>query len=182
HLIECGRLTEAVDLVLPVTLDRRVMPAVRLLGVGRVVHAAFQRNDDRVGSEVSTTVDEIARGWPDRGVWRVGLQGLRMSLLRPEGPGPGPASLPREPSGWLMRIAHTPGLVRTYCRLAIDDGHRLDPVALSRSVTTPEMGSLMAASIAAIQGACATLDGDDARAVALWRSVLSDAARGGYLL
>jgi predicted ATPase/DNA-binding XRE family transcriptional regulator len=180
HLIECGRLTEAVDRVLPVTLDRTVMPAVRLLAVGRVVHAAFQRNDDRVGSEVSTTVDEIARGWPDRGVWRVGLQGLRMALLR--GEPQAPASLPREPSGWLMRIAHTPGLLRTYCRLAIDGGHRLDPVVLARSVVRPEEGSLMAASINSIHAACAAVDGDGARAAALWRSVLGDAARAGYLL
>jgi len=192
HLIECGRLTEAVDLVLPVTLDRTVMPAVRLLGVGRVVHAAFQRNDDRVGSEVSTTVDEIARGWPDRGVWRVGLQGLRMSLLRSEmsgsgtgsgtGLGTGSGSPPREPSGWLMRIAHTPGLLRTYCRLAIEGGQRLDPVTLARSVVAPEQGSLMAASIASIHAACAAVDGDGDRAASLWRSVLGDAARGGYLL
>ncbi len=40
----------------------------------------------------------------------------------------------------------------------------------------------MAASIAAIQAAGLAVDGDDARATALWRSVLADAARDGYLL
>jgi predicted ATPase/transcriptional regulator with XRE-family HTH domain len=178
HLIEQGRMDEALDLVLPVTADRRVMPAVRMLAVGRVVHVAFQRRDDRVGANMSTTVDELARGWPDRGVWRVGLQGLRMALLRGE-----PSStLARQPSGWLMRISHTPGMLRTYCRLAIDNQRSLDPVELARAVVPAEGGSLMAASITAIQGAQAAADADYELAGRRWTEVLAAAAPHGYLL
>ena len=178
HLIERGQMEEALDLVLPVTTDRRVMPAVRMLAVGRVVHVAFQRRDDHVGADVEITVDELARGWPDRGLWRVGLQGLRMALLRGE-----PSStLAREPSGWLMRISHTPGLLRTYGRLAIDSGRQLDPVELARAVVPAEPGSLMAASIAAIQGAQAGAEGDDELARERWTVVLAAAAAHDYLL
>jgi predicted ATPase/transcriptional regulator with XRE-family HTH domain len=178
HLIERGQMDESLDLVLPVTTDRRVMPAVRMLAVGRVVHVAFQRCDDRVGADVETTVDELARGWPDRGLWRVGLQGLRMALLRGE-----PSStLAREPSGWLMRISHTPGLLRTYCRLAIDSQRLLDPVELARGLVPAEPGSLMAASIAAIRGARAGAEGDEELARVRWTEVLTTAAPNGYLL
>ena len=77
----------------------------------------------------------------------------------------------------------TPGLVRSFCRIAIDAGERLDPLAFARGAEPPAGGSLMAASIDAVRGAQATaLDGDDQAAALHWAASLAAAAPGGYLL
>ncbi len=72
--------------------------------------------------------------------------------------------------------------MRTICRAAIDRGDRLDPAAVAMATGPPAPGSLMAASLAAVQAAHATLDGDPALAERCWTEALSAAAPEGYLL
>ena len=179
RLIECGQLEAALERARAAAVNTRVMPVVRLMAVGRMLHVALQRRDPQLGLAAEALQDELAHGLADLGPWQSGLRGPRLRLLQ----GRPPPRPPRQTTGPEFRMTLTPGLVRSFCRIAIDAGERLDPLAFARGAEPPAGGSLMAASIDAVRGAQATaLDGDDQAAALHWAASLAAAAPGGYLL
>jgi hypothetical protein len=82
----------------------------------------------------------------------------------------------------MTRLAVTPSVVRSVCRAAIEQGQRPDASAWAHGVAPPSSGSLMAASIAAIDAAQAAIDGDDERAAGRWLEVLKVAAANEWSL
>jgi predicted ATPase len=184
-LVEQGRLAEAVELAAPAAFDHRIMPTVRLLGIGRTLQVAFHRRDPALADLAATMSQELSHVWPTGGPrllssWTVFGNLLQMwsGLLRGERP---PAPDLRT-LGRATRMGLTPSAVRTICRAAIDRGDRLDPAAVAMATGPPAPGSLMAASLAAVQAAHATLDGNHALAERRWTEALSAAAPEGYLL
>ncbi len=76
----------------------------------------------------------------------------------------------------------TPSVVRSVCRAALDRGERVDAAAAAHGRAPAAAGSLMHASVAAIEAASASVQGDDALADSLWRAVLELAGSKGYLV
>jgi len=179
RLIECGQLDVALELARAAAINSRVMPVVRLMAVGRMLHVALQRRDPKLGAVAEALQDELAHGLAGLGPWQSGLRGPRRQLLHDRRP----SRPPGRPAGPEFRMTLTPGLVRSFCRIAIDAGERLDPLAFAREAEPPVAGSLLAASIDAVRGAqAAVLDGDDQRAALHWAAALAAAAPEGYLL
>lgn len=80
------------------------------------------------------------------------------------------------------RLTLSPASLRTLCRAALDRGERLDPRSVARQLSPPAENSLMAASIAAIDGAHAAHDGNDIGAASRWAITLGTAVQHDYLL
>ncbi len=175
-LIERGSMDAALDLAMAGTTNPRVMPSLRILGLGRIVNVAFQRRDQDLADLASALMADLARAWPPGGLLSFKLQELRLGLLR----GVHPDSA--EFLGWSPAMGFQPGGLRTICRNAIDRGERLDPAEVARSAQPPQAGSLLAASISAIYGAWAGIDGDDHAAASHWSATLRAAAEHSYLL
>ncbi len=173
--IERGDFQGALDRALPMASDPQVMPSLRMLWVDRVVQIAFQRGDHELEERATSMVEELTRVVSDGGFWGLGLQRLRLALLAGERP-------PLPTLDWAARVGLQPGAIRTLCRAALDRGERLDPVELARERFSSSGGSLIAASISAIQGAFAIVDRDHRRAAQLWSSTLKTAADKNYLL
>jgi len=175
-LIERGRLDAALDLAMAATMNPRVMPSLRILGLGRIVNVAFQRRDDELAEMARALMADLARAWPRGGMLSFKLQDLRLGLMRGEHP-PGADFL-----AWSPAMAFQPGGLRTICRNSIDRGERLDPAQVARYARPPQPGSLLAASIAAVDGAWSGLSRDDDATASHWSAVLRAAANHGYLL
>jgi predicted ATPase/transcriptional regulator with XRE-family HTH domain len=175
-LIERGRLDAALALATAVTTNPRVMPSLRILGLGRIVNVAFQRCDQDLAALASALMADLARAWPSGGLLRFNLQNLRLALLRAERPSSS------ELLGWAPAMAFQPGGLRTICRNAMDRNERLDPAEFAGYSSPPASGSLLAASVSAVQGAQASVDGDDAEAARHWMTTLRVAADREYLL
>jgi predicted ATPase/transcriptional regulator with XRE-family HTH domain len=175
-LIERGHMDAALDLAMAATTNPRVMPSLRILGLGRIVNIAFQRRDQDLADRASALMADLARAWPPGGMLSFKLQELRLGLLRGEHP-PGADFL-----AWSPAMAFQPGGLRTICRNSIDRGERLDPGLVAGYRQPPEAGSLLAASIRTIDGAWASLDEDDDGAAGHWTAVLRAAADHGYAL
>jgi len=134
------------------------------------------RRDEDLADAVQEIDEEIARRWPARSYW-IGLPELRFMLLRGELP-----PMPKVEDARSARLTLSPASLRTLCRAALDRGERLDPRRLARQLTPPAAGSLMAASIAAIDGAHAAHDGNDIGAASRWAISLGTAVQHDYLL
>jgi predicted ATPase/transcriptional regulator with XRE-family HTH domain len=173
--IERGLLELALDRALPLALDTRLVPALRVIWVDRVVQIAYQRCDEELAGRAMSMVDDIARVLPPGGFWGLELQRLRLALVRGERP-------PLPSLDWIGRVGLQPGAIRTLCRAALDRGERLDPMEVAKERFSSPSGSLIAASIAAVRGAWALFDGDDETAVKHWDAVLTTAASRSYLL
>jgi hypothetical protein len=76
----------------------------------------------------------------------------------------------------------TPVSLRVICRAAIDRGERLDPREVAHLRNLPPRGSLLEASISAIDGSHAAIGGDDESAIAHWADAIGAASKAGYLL
>jgi predicted ATPase/transcriptional regulator with XRE-family HTH domain len=184
-LVERGHLAEAADLAVPAAFDTRVMPTLRLLGIGRTMQVALYRRDEDLAELAGAMITDLAHVWPVGASWLTsswtafgGLLQLWSALLRGErAPAPNRETLRR-----VTRMALTPGTVRIICRAAIDHGDRVQPNDVALGAGPPAAGSLMAASFAAVEAAHATIDGDDAFAQRRWSDALSVAARCDYLL
>lgn len=175
-LIERGSMDAALGSAMALTMNPRVMPSLRILGLGRIVNVAFQRRDQDLADVAAALMADLARAWPTGGMLSFQLQELRLGLLRGEHP-PGAGFLV-----WAPAMAFQPGGLRTICRNSIDRGERLDPVQLARYAKPPQTGSLLAASISAIDGAWACLEHDDDAAARHWSAALRAAADHGYQL
>jgi predicted ATPase/transcriptional regulator with XRE-family HTH domain len=175
-LIERGRMDAALELAMAATANPRVMPSLRILGLGRIVNVAFLRRDTDLAGLASALMADLARAWPPGGLLSFKLQNLRLGLLRGEHP-PGSEFL-----AWSPALAFHPGGLRTICRNSIDRGERLDPAEVARYSRPPQPGSLLAASVAAVEGAWASLDRDDDAAAGYWSTALRAAADRGYVL
>lgn len=185
-LMERASLQEALDLAVASALDRRVMPTTRMLGIGRALQVAMYRTDPGAHQLLAQMTGELAHVWPMGASWRTsswtafgGLLQLWLALLHgealPEFP---PQELRR-----LTRLAVTPSVVRCVFRAAIQTGRRPDaPLLASLHVVPPTAGSLMAASMATVEGARAAVDGEDELAKQLWVAALRMAAPNDWRL
>jgi predicted ATPase/transcriptional regulator with XRE-family HTH domain len=184
-LAEKGRLDEAVDAAVPAAFDVRVSPTTRLLGISRTLQMALYRRDFDLAQVAAAMSDELAKVWPLGGSWQTStwtsmgdLLRLWLALLRGE---PQPVLTP-DGLARAVQSALTPSVVRAVCRAAIDRGDRLEPAAIALGRVPPVTGSLMAASLAAIDAAHAVVDGDDELATRRWSAVLSVATGNEFQL
>ena len=184
-LIERGRMQEALDLCVGAAHDKRVMPATRLLGIGRALQIALYTADLSAEELVSRLTDELAQVWPVGRSWGTSswtafgrVMQFWSALLR----GESPPVVGREDLRRMTRLAVTPSVVRSVCRAAIQQGQYPDASAWAHGVIPPSRGSLMAASIAAVDAAQAALDGDDERAKGRWLEALEVAAANQWSL
>jgi predicted ATPase/transcriptional regulator with XRE-family HTH domain len=175
-LSELGELEAAAELALSSNGIPQVMPSIRLLTYGRLLNIAFLRQDEDLASLAESIGDDVARRWPARGYLGLGLQNLKLALMRGERPEP------PSPEDTMHRMGMTPVSLRVICRAAIDRGERLDPREVAHLRGLPPHGSLLEASISAIDGSQATIDGDDESAIAHWAVAIGAASKAGYLL
>jgi predicted ATPase/transcriptional regulator with XRE-family HTH domain len=184
-LLERGRLADAVEIAEPAVFDTQVMPTTRLLGIGRTLLVALHSRDLDLAELAATMNDELAYRWPIGVAWTTsswaafgGLLRMWWALLR----GEKPPALELGTLGQATRMGLTPSAVRTVCRAAIDRGDFLEPAEVAHGAGPPAVGSLMAASFDALQGARATIEGDAKLAGRHWLDALEVAAPNEYLL
>ncbi len=79
-------------------------------------------------------------------------------------------------------MAVTPSVVRFVCRAAIERGLRPDATGSANGASPPAVGSLMATSIASVEGAQAAADGEDEVAERRWATTLAAAAENDWRL
>jgi hypothetical protein len=175
--VERGRLELAQEIALRWLRHRDVLPALRSLLYGRLTEVALLTDDLGLAAHAEQFGQQIMREWPEVEFWGVAMQSVVLSVLRRED-----APLPSVGEALSARLSMTPLSLRILCRTGIDQGERLDPVELACQDPPVASGSLMAASIAAVQGAAAIVDGADEMAFDRWSEVLSLATRAGYLL
>lgn len=58
----------ALELAMTATTNPRVMPSLRILGLGRIVNVAFLRRDQDLADLVSALMADLARAWPPGGL------------------------------------------------------------------------------------------------------------------
>jgi hypothetical protein len=184
-LMERGAMQEALDLAVTSALDPRVMPTTRMLGIGRALQVAMCRADLGAEQLVARMTDQLAHVWPAGASWQTsswtaygGLLRMWLALLR----GEAAPVVPPEDLRRLTRLAVTPSVVRSVCRAAIQAGRRPDAPQAAQHMSPPTPGSLMAASIASVEGATAAVGGEDERARERWTTALRVAAEKEWRL
>ncbi len=175
---ERGRFDDAESLARSIVLDPQVIPGLRLVAIGHVVQLAFLRSDLESAELAMSMRDELSRMWPVGG-WRFfAVDDLRVDWLRGERPELSDANSLH----WTTRMGMTPRVVGGACRAAIDRGQPLDVRVVAKTVIAPSAGSLLATTIAAIEGAQAIVAGADELAWSRWLAALAASSAYGYVL
>jgi predicted ATPase/transcriptional regulator with XRE-family HTH domain len=175
-LNERGSFGPALDIALHLAYRPNVMPAMRRFAYGRLTNIAMQRNDQELADIAEEVGADVARVWPTGESQGIGLQLMKLGLIRGEEPG-----LPNYNEA-INRMGMTPVSMRTVCRYAIDLGRDVDPRLVSRQASPPAAGSLLEASINSVDGAVAGLVGDEDAAVGHWSATLRSASASGFTL
>ena len=175
--VERARLEMAEDVALQWLKRRDVLPALRSTLYGRLTEVALLANDVGLAAHAEEVGQQIMQEWPEVRFWGVAMQTVVLSVLRGIR-----APLPSVGEALSARLSMSPLSLRILCRTGIDQDERLDPVELACQNPPVAPGSLMAASIAAVQGAVAMVDGADDVATERWSEALAVASRDGYLL
>ena len=178
YLIERGELETARDLAWSVAVNAQVMPGVRLIAVGHVLEVAFIRADADTAEMIMAMRQELARLWPLGGWQWYAVNDLRLPWLR----GERPHISEMNSLHWTVRLGANPIGMRDAAAAGLDGGQPLDIAEVTKTLDTPEPGSLLDASISALRGERALRIGDSSRGGKLWASALGAASAGGYRL
>jgi predicted ATPase/transcriptional regulator with XRE-family HTH domain len=176
HLIESGRLHDALELELPIAADRQIMPLASYAGFGRMACLAWLQDDKDLADRAASVGDELDKRWTTGG-YRSGIAGLRLSLVRRE-----PIVSRLWSDGfWNIRLGLQPHVVRTLALTALDQGDIVPPESIALQGAPPSPRSLMEVSFKAIRGAQTALT-DRESAIALWHEVLAVAKERNFVL
>jgi hypothetical protein len=121
---------------------------------------------------------ELARLWPLGGWQWYAVNDLRLPWLR----GERPYISETNSLHWTVRLGASPIGIRDAAAAGWDGGQTLDIAEVTKTLDTPAPGSLLDASISALQGERALRVNDSSKGSKLWASALAAATTGGYRL